>query len=78
MDLKIGPLDAGQITAGQMDIGAAYETNASFRAYVDAYCKSRGLTKKEALEHTTVKETAKYYQDKTKDIIEPSGQQAQK
>ena len=53
-----------------------YHNNSEFRAYVDAYCKSRNKDIFEALNHITVKEVAKYYKDKFKDVIEPARQQA--
>ena len=46
-----------------------YHNNPRFHAYVDAYCKSRGLGIFEALGHKTVKEVAKYYKDEDADII---------
>lgn len=41
-----------------------------------AYCKARNLGLFEALTHKTIKEVAKYYRDKSKDVIEPARQQA--
>ena len=52
-----------------------YHNNPEFHAYVDSYCKSRGKGIFEALNHITVKEVAKYYRDKSKDVIEPARQQ---
>lgn len=53
-----------------------YHTNKEFKEYVDSYCKHRGLGIFEALGHITIKEVAKYYRDKSKDVIEPARQQA--
>lgn len=47
-----------------------YHNNSEFHAYVDTYCRSRGKSILEALNHITVKEVAKYYRDKFKDVIE--------
>ena len=55
-----------------------YHNDPRFHAYVDTYCKSRGKGIFEALDHITVKEVAKYYKDKDKDVIEPIRQQADK
>ena len=53
-----------------------YTKDEKFKAYVKAYCKARNLGLFEALAHITIKEVAKYYKDKSKDIIEPARQQA--
>lgn len=52
-----------------------YHNNSEFHAYVDTYCRSCGKSMSEALNHITVKEVAKYYRDKFKDVIELARQQ---
>lgn len=58
------------------EIYEQYTKDEEFKAYVKAYCKARNLGLFEALTHKTIKEVAKYYRDKSKDIIEPARQQA--
>ncbi len=38
-----------------------YRHNKKFRDYVDKYCKSRGITVEEALQHELVKQAYLYY-----------------
>lgn len=52
-----------------------YKNDKSFKTYVETYCRSRGLGPFEALSHITVKEVAKYYRNKDRDVIESAGQQ---
>lgn len=40
-----------------------YNTNSSFKQYVDGFCKKHNLTVEEALQRKVVQETEKYYQD---------------
>lgn len=55
------------------DLYDQYIDDKNFKAYVETYCKSRGLGPFEALRHIIVKEVARYYRDKDKDVIEPKG-----
>ena len=53
-----------------------YKNDKDFKYYVETYCRCRSLGIFEGMGHLMVKEVAKYYKDKVKNIIEPSGQQA--
>lgn len=53
-----------------------YKKDSDFKHYVDTYCADRSIGIFEALAHITVREVAKYYEEKTNDVIEPARQQA--
>lgn len=40
-----------------------YENNLDFRAYVDRYARTYGVSVEEALEHELVKEVYRYYKN---------------
>ena len=46
---------------GGIDMKELYESNLSFREYVDKYCDSYGITVEEALEHEVVKQVGQHY-----------------
>lgn len=50
-------------------VNEAYQSDPEFRDYVDSYCKSRQISKFEALAHITVAEVAEYYKTKNKDVV---------
>ena len=41
-----------------------YNTNSSFKQYVDGFCKQYNLTVEEALQRKVVQEAEKYYKEK--------------
>lgn len=40
-----------------------YESNADFKAYVDAYCKCYGVVVEEALKHEIVRQVYLFYRE---------------
>ena len=46
-----------------------YKESESFKKYVDAYCTKHDKGLFEALDHKTVRDTAKYYREANKDVI---------
>lgn len=56
----------------------AYEDNEKFRRYVDRYCKNRGITTAEALEHEIVTDVRLEYEGHiNKDFSEQTGQRSE-